>query len=1674
MKRRMNFNSHNFLNHLRAPLCLLVVFLVLSFASQAFAVSIPAGGALKPDGTRLYVPDQASGYIYIYNTSNGNKVRSINVWGYPFGMTISPDGNWLYASVGGAAPSLQVFNIGTGDPTGPAATLYLYSDSLPRAIAISPSGNRLFIADSKRRVIMVNVTNPLTPGHLGDITTEGGGAQLPFGIYGLAIRPDGNRLYVSHKDPAGHIYVYNISGATPSHVATYSAGLVHPTYLVVNNSGTTLLARVSKSTSPFTDVKIYDCSGSGLSHLVDVSVPSAGNEVDPNNSDAAESLSISPDGQQFYVSHYRTSNGKVHTYGFSMSSLGNVWEVAGNDSSKDFSILAPGGGWIYLTYSNGGTYVAHPTSAPSPTPTIDHFEDPSAQVITEAFVYDTVRIVGSGFGADPGAGNRSTAQNHVNLAGMQLPDSQIYYWSATVIEIGIPLDIAGSLVVAGPRNIRVTAGGQNSNTVPITIRPRIYSLTPNSGPIGTTVTIGGTAYGNSSAGNTVTFNGTPVTNIVSWSNTQIVVTVPNGATTGPVVVTVNGAVSNNDVIFTIGDGATIDHFEDSFGQVTTWAYVYDTVTIVGSGFGADPGNGNRDTALENILLSGLIVPDNNPDSGIEVYSWSDTRIDFGIPLDIGGTITLAGPNSVQVTNDGTAGNTMSLEIRPRIYGLTPNSGPIGTTVTIDGTAFGNTRGTSTITFNGTPVTNYVSWSNTQVVVTVPNGATTGPVVATVNAAVSNNDQIFTVTFLPTPNITHFENPSLEITTEAYVYDTIRIVGSNFGADPGPGSRSTASNHVTLGGVQLPDAQIYYWSDTVVEIGIPLNVGATLTAAGPNAVQVTAGGVAGNSMSLLIRPRIYSLTPNSGPIGTSVTIGGTAYGTVRGSSIVTFNGTPVTNYVSWSNTSITVLVPAGATTGPVVVTVNSAPSNNDQIFTVIPGATLLYLSPDNGNRGETLNIKIVGSNTNFDGSTTVDFGAGITVNYLNVIDATHAVANITINVAAALGARTVTVTTGAEIVTGTFTVNPVGTPMVLFIVPDNGNQGETLNVKIVGSNTSFTGSPAVSFTNPGITVNSSQAISATEVVANISIAGGAAVGECDVTVAGMTLNNGFTVNPAGTAMILYAVPDNGDQGTTALNVHIFGSNTNFTAGPSVVFTGTGITVNYATTISPTEIVANINIAAGAAIGYRSIIINGNLALVNGFRVNPISTATLLYITPDNADRGDTLTARIVGLGTSFDGTTTVTFSNPGIIVNSVNVLDATNINVSISINVAAPIGFCNVTATNLGTPLTLVDGFLVNPLGTPELLTIVPSTGMQGAVGLVVTVTGLNTSFQAGVTQLMFTGTGITVNSITVDGPTQFTANLNISAAAPLGPRDVIVTTNTQVISLANGFTVVLQDVTPPSQILDLVATKVGADVQLDWSLATDNVAVLGYRVYHSTGPNGPWGQLNGDLPATATSYLHTGAGADASNHYYYVVAFDAAQEALRSNIASIIKMTYPVGQNRLWVSVPYLTNYSTASDILGELPMDVTYISRFNPVTQAWETLTRAGSPGDVNFAIIPGEGYEIFVDSATGGVIAFAGSHELGFTFTLTNVGTHLISIPYNATYTDAQSIVNSINGAAQPGTCVLIKRLNPTTQLIESLTWVPLPIGGGIWMGGFNFVPGEAYQIAITAQTVWQPAVY
>src|SRR5690242_1093683 len=83
---------------------------------------------------------------------------------------------------------------------------------------------------------------------------------------------------------------------------------------------------------------------------------------------------------------------------------------------------------------------------------------------------------------------------------------------------------------------------------------------------------------------------------------------------------------------------------------------------------------------------------------------------------------------------------------PTITNISPTSGPVGLPVTITGTGFGASQGSSTVVLNGTSAV-AASWSDTSLVAVVPAGASSGTFTVTVNGQPASSGT-FTITSVP--------------------------------------------------------------------------------------------------------------------------------------------------------------------------------------------------------------------------------------------------------------------------------------------------------------------------------------------------------------------------------------------------------------------------------------------------------------------------------------------------------------------------------------------------------------------------------------------------------------------------------------------------------------------------------------------------------------------------------------------------------------------------------------------------------------------------------------------------------------------------------------------------------------------------------------------------------------
>ncbi len=144
----------------------------------------------------------------------------------------------------------------------------------------------------------------------------------------------------------------------------------------------------------------------------------------------------------------------------------------------------------------------------------------------------------------------------------------------------------------------------------------------------------------------------------------------------------------------------------------------------------------------------------------------------------------------------------------QINSLLPSTAYTGQAVTIIGNNFGGTRSGSYVSLNGEKLddSSHYSWSNTQVVFFVPQGAVTGDVTLTVNGETSNAKTL-TIENQPSSTAPYLDYLSQDI---AQPRQTISIYGRNFGDSP--------KGYVEFNGLRTDD--ISFWANGRISVKVP--------------------------------------------------------------------------------------------------------------------------------------------------------------------------------------------------------------------------------------------------------------------------------------------------------------------------------------------------------------------------------------------------------------------------------------------------------------------------------------------------------------------------------------------------------------------------------------------------------------------------------------------------------------------------------------------------------------------------------------------------------------------------------------------------------------------------------------------------------------------------------------
>ena len=288
----------------------------------------------------------------------------------------------------------------------------------------------------------------------------------------------------------------------------------------------------------------------------------------------------------------------------------------------------------------------------------------------------------------------------------------------------------------------------------------------------------------------------------------------------------------------------------------------------------------------------------------------------------------------------------------------------------------------------------------------------------------------------------------------------------------------------------------------------------------------------------------------------------------------------------------------------------------------------------------LKINILGHFTNFDSTTTFNFGSGITViGPPTILGPEIATQVISIDQLATQGGRSVIATTqGVQVGGAGFTVTP-SLALISGIAPNSALQGQTVVVDVAGQNTHWDTTTSFTF-GAGIGVINTQVNSATDATLELNVPALAPIGPtyASARTGGeiATISNGFVVQ-AGTPLLLSSGPGSLPQQGSAVFT-ILGQATQWSgANPPTVSLGAGIVVTYVDVTGPTSLTASGYVLPTAYTGYYNLTVTTAtqlLSLPNAVYVSP-GPAVVNSVSPSSGGQGAHLPAvQVNGINTNW--------------------------------------------------------------------------------------------------------------------------------------------------------------------------------------------------------------------------------------------------------------------------------------------------------------------------------------------------------------------------------------------------------------------------------------------------------
>ncbi|WP_294548047.1 IPT/TIG domain-containing protein [uncultured Bacteroides sp.] len=411
----------------------------------------------------------------------------------------------------------------------------------------------------------------------------------------------------------------------------------------------------------------------------------------------------------------------------------------------------------------------------------------------------------------------------------------------------------------------------------------VSSISPVAGYVGEELTINGEQFGVSPELMKV-FIGENQTEIVSCSEERLVVKVPEGATTGKIILNLLGSTYVSELTYEVLGKPSVTAISPIQG------FPDDEITITGNNLGS--------------TLSAVKLIFTGTSGAAQVVSCENTKIVVKVPVKATtGSVDLTiSKQHVNTPLSGESGKFTVLQ-HASFTGVSAESGYRGAKITLQGEGFVGTDEKPLKVYFGDVEAEVVSYTDTEIVIIVPEEATDGDNGVMVETAYELIEAVHVFNVLPSPKIINVSS------SEEYIGAEITITGENFPEKAenvkvtfGDGEAVIVSNSKTdlVVRVPAPGEGIYGEVDLTVSMSdVTFYTGKFTVKETPYIISVTSANVMNDKLV---------------QVGDEITVTGRG---LTSDALVTIGGIEV-EPIFINNTEFKVTIPEGFTGGAVVL------------------------------------------------------------------------------------------------------------------------------------------------------------------------------------------------------------------------------------------------------------------------------------------------------------------------------------------------------------------------------------------------------------------------------------------------------------------------------------------------------------------------------------------------------------------------------------------------------------------------------------------------------------------------------------------------------------------------------------------------------------------------------------